>query len=98
MATAEFNHQVEVCRAWLKDREKTKHLNPRAGSTYGLKHKVENDMGRYVSNDAFKEAARLEGFRVDMKYEFPYINIRTWREGFTEVLTPLKYTKKGESK
>lgn len=83
MTTAELEHEheVAVCRAWLRSRKKLKHINPRAGSSYGLKHKVEDDMGEYVSNDAFKEAARLEGFRIEfagrgqLPLMNPYINI-----------------------
>lgn len=50
-------------RQWLSGRSKTTHVNPRAGSSYALKHRAEPAVG-YLTNGVFIAAARAEGFQV----------------------------------
>jgi hypothetical protein len=49
-------------RCWLRQFNKTKTLTTR-GSSYGLKHIAEEDIG-YVTNGVFFAAAVAEGFRI----------------------------------
>lgn len=42
---------------------KTKYVNRKAPSSYGLKHMCENSIGEYVSNDEMKEVMRELGFK-----------------------------------
>jgi hypothetical protein len=49
-------------REWLSRHGKLKKVN-KSGSSYGLKHVVENDIG-YITNGVFIAAAIAEGFRV----------------------------------
>jgi len=55
--------QFMGARQWLRQFTKTKAVNPRAGSSYGLKHVAEADIG-YVTNGVFIAAAAAEGFIV----------------------------------
>jgi hypothetical protein len=50
-------------RVWLRQFNKTKTLNKRSGTSYGLKHVAEEDIG-YITNGVFIAAAIAEGFRV----------------------------------
>ena len=50
-------------RIWLAAQKRTKHINPDAGSSYGLKHTAEPDIG-YTTNGSFIAAAIAEGFTV----------------------------------
>jgi hypothetical protein len=52
---------LAACR-WLSQFAKTKSLN-RRGTSYGLKHIAERDIG-YITNGVFIAAAIAEGFRV----------------------------------
>jgi hypothetical protein len=64
-----WEEQIERARKWLILMDKTKKLNRRIGSSYGLKHRVErwhrrNDPGcdAYVANGCFLMAAIRLGF------------------------------------
>ena len=49
---------------WLSRQKRTKGVNPRAGSSYGLKkHMIEEGVG-YVTNGMFIAAAIASGFKV----------------------------------
>src|SRR5262249_30734520 len=54
--------QFIVARRWLSQFTKLKSLN-KGGSSYGLKHIAEHDIG-YVTNGVFIAAAIAEGFSV----------------------------------
>lgn len=55
--------QFGLARQWLRSWPKTKHPNPNAGTSYGLKHRAEKAVG-YVTNGMFIAAAYAEGFKV----------------------------------
>ena len=74
--------QFMAARGWLRQFSKTKTLN-RRGSSYGLKHRAEHDIG-YVTNGVFIAAALAEGFTVrltDPGSPNAFFNISTeaWR-------------------
>jgi hypothetical protein len=79
-----------VTRVWLRQFRKLRHLN-KTGSTYGLKHVAEHDVG-YITNGVFIAAALAEGFRVKRIGYTPngYVNIpmaawgRGWKHGDQE--------------
>lgn len=50
-------------RKWLCDKPRTGHVNPKAGTSYGLKHLAAHTVG-YVTNGAFIAAAIAEGYEV----------------------------------
>jgi len=54
--------QFILARGWLSQFAKLKSLN-KCGSSYGLKHVAEHDIG-YITNGVFIAAAIAEGFRV----------------------------------
>ena len=54
--------QFLAARGWLRQFSKIKSLN-RCGTSYGLKHVAEDDIG-YVTNGVFIAAAIAEGFTV----------------------------------
>jgi hypothetical protein len=43
----------EICCAWLARCTLIKSINPKIGTSYGLKHRVEEWSGRYVTNGSF---------------------------------------------
>lgn len=51
-------------RRWLEKQPRTKNVNDLAGSSYGLKHVAEPEIG-YVSNGVFIAAAIAAGFTVE---------------------------------
>jgi hypothetical protein len=53
--------EVNECLDWLSDIRMIKTICYSRGS-YGLKHDVENDCGRYISNGAFIMAALMRGY------------------------------------
>jgi hypothetical protein len=61
---ADLLGQVEAATAWLKLCERTKAINSRAGTSYGLKHAAEAWAGRYISNGCLLMAARRLGFQM----------------------------------
>jgi hypothetical protein len=70
----EFNR---VCD-WLGRQARTKRINPRAGSSYGLKHAAEHEVG-YSTNGMFIAAAVACGFCIQRIGDSPnaYLNIST---------------------
>jgi hypothetical protein len=56
----EFERSCE----WLKRQPRTKNLNRRAGTSYGLKHEAEKEVG-YMHNGMFIAAAIACGFKVE---------------------------------
>lgn len=55
--------RVEAARAWIRDRlTPRKTFNPDSGS-YGLKHRIEDDIG-YITNGVCIVAMALEGYKV----------------------------------
>ena len=56
--------EVQLCRAWIRTQKLTKKIQPANGTSYGYKHRVENDCGVYISNGAFIVAAYLERVKV----------------------------------
>lgn len=63
---------------WLTRQRRTKQINPGAGSSYGLKHAAEYEVG-YVTNGMFIAAAVACGFRVKRIADSPnaHLNIST---------------------
>jgi hypothetical protein len=47
-------------RSWFAERRRTKHINPGAGSSYGMKHVAGHAIG-YTTNGVFIAAAVAEG-------------------------------------
>ena len=56
MLTPEAVDQFRRAGDWLKRQPRTKNINKRAGTSYGLKEEVEAESG-YVSNGMFIAAA-----------------------------------------
>lgn len=50
---------------WLRRHTVTRRTVNRACTTYAWKHQVERDVGEYVSNEAFIEAARRCGLLLE---------------------------------
>ena len=73
-AIEEFNR---ACN-WLNRQSQTKNINPRAGTSYGLKHAAEHEVG-YIANGMFVAAAITCGFRIKRNADSPnaYLNIST---------------------
>ena len=74
--------QFMAARGWLRQFRKIKALN-RLGTSYGLKHCAEDDIG-YVTNGCFIAAAIAEGFTVrrsqpDSPNALFNISIEAWR-------------------
>jgi hypothetical protein len=74
--------QFMAARGWLRQFGKLKAIN-RCGTSYGLKHCAEDDVG-YVTNGCFIAAAIAEGFavrRADFDSPNAWFNISTeaWR-------------------
>jgi hypothetical protein len=74
--------QFVAARGWLRQFSKTEALN-RRGTSYGLKHFAEDDIG-YVTNGVFIAAAIAEGFtvrRTESGSPNAWLNISTeaWR-------------------
>jgi hypothetical protein len=62
---AKLLDSVDACNrvcVWLADVDRTQAINERVGSSYGLKHHAEKDIG-YVTNGVFITAAIFCGFR-----------------------------------
>jgi hypothetical protein len=57
----------ERARCWLRTKPRTVDINKSAGSSYGLKHVAEVDIG-YTTNGVFIAAAMAEGFKVKRCY------------------------------
>ena len=55
--------RIQATVDWLQRIEATKHVNYRAGTSYGLKHIAERDIG-YIQNGIFICAAYLAGFKT----------------------------------
>lgn len=70
--------QFERACDWLSGQRRTKQVNPRAGTSYGLKHKMEDAAG-YVTNGMFIAAAIACGFKVARAFGSPnaFLNIST---------------------
>jgi hypothetical protein len=71
--------QFMAARGWLRRFSKIRALN-RRGTSYGLKHCAEDDIG-YVTNGVFIAAAITEGFNVRRVGPNAWFNISTeaWR-------------------
>ncbi len=70
--------QFLVACDWWAQRRKTLVVNPRAGSSYGLKHFAAREIG-YVTNGIFIAAAIAEGFRYKEDGPNAHFNIRIQR-------------------
>ena len=78
--------QFVAARGWLRRFDKIKTVNNR-GTSYGLKHVAEHDIG-YVTNGVFIAAAIAEGFTIKPEGPNARLNIstRAWRQ--TSQATP----------
>lgn len=65
MLTERAHHQFERAVQWLIRQPRTKNVNPRAGTSYRLKHIAEADMNGYISNGMFIAAAIALGFEYE---------------------------------
>lgn len=72
--------QFAVAREWLRRFNKTKAVNQRRGTSYGLKHVAAHETG-YVTNGVFIAAAIAEGFAIERVGPNARLNISTkaWR-------------------
>jgi hypothetical protein len=63
------------CCAWLALCSKGETINPKAGNSYGLKHRVENWFGQYVTNGAFIAALIHMGFKYERRDDSPNVHV-----------------------
>jgi hypothetical protein len=70
----EFNRAV----TWLIRQPRVKHPNPRAGTSYRLKHVAEHEMGMYISNGMFLCAAISLGFTYERNFKTEYGGVNAW--------------------
>jgi len=56
--------QFALCCEWLGHATRTKSVNPRFGTSYGIKHRVEQAAGEYITNGMLICAAIHMGFKV----------------------------------
>ncbi len=67
--------KIQVCRKWLADNaEKKKVANEDCVNSYGLKHRIESDLGEYITNGACIQAALDLGFRYWRREDSPNAN------------------------
>jgi len=68
--------QFSAAKAWLQRQLRTKNVNKSAGSSYGLKHVAEKEIG-YVTNGIFIAAAIATGFTIQRANDGPnaWLNI-----------------------
>jgi hypothetical protein len=66
----------ERARRWLRDQPRTKLPNRRIGTSYGIKHTAEREIG-YITNGQFIAAAIAEGYEIKRDGDGPnaYISI-----------------------
>lgn len=63
----------ELIKKWCElALTKTKAINYKAPSSYGLKHYCESSIGDYISNDEIKEVMIELGFNSDLKLNSSY--------------------------
>ncbi len=55
---------VGMCRAWIRCFGRNQRVAPRSGTSYGLKHEVEQHFDKYINNGSFIVAGYLEGLIV----------------------------------
>jgi hypothetical protein len=58
-------------REWLEAQPRTKRVSLAAGSSYGLKHLAERQIGGYITNGIFIAAAVAAGFTVERLGDTP---------------------------
>lgn len=63
-STLPASSEISICEKWLSDFAKPQSRYNNSHSSYGLKHKVEEWAGTYISNGAFIFAAHSLGFPV----------------------------------
>jgi hypothetical protein len=79
--------QIDTCAkvaAWLEENARPRKTINRNDSSYGWKHIVEKEIGKYVSNGAFIAAAIHSGFKFTAEGGYcpnAYFNIRTYKPG-----------------
>jgi hypothetical protein len=66
--------QFAAVRGWLRKWPKTKHINHRNGTSYGLKHVAESSVG-YSTNGVFIAAAYAEGFISELPDDTEKLNL-----------------------
>ena len=71
--------RVEAARLWISRFSKLKNIN-KNGSSYGLKHIAEREIG-YITNGELIAAALMEGFDVMIEGPNGYFNIsqKAWQ-------------------
>lgn len=67
---------VEICARWLRECAVPVARVVDFRTSYYLKHVVEWWCKKYVSNDAFIEAARRAGYRIEMSGPNAYLNLK----------------------
>jgi len=75
--------QFGKARDWLAGKPRTIRVNPSAGSSYGLKHLAEHDIG-YVTNGVFIAAALAEGFKLEVPRGSPNAWFNIGKRAITE--------------
>lgn len=64
MFTPDAFDELRRAHGWLGLQRRTRQVNRRAGTSYGLKHVAERAMGGYIANGMFIAAAVARGFVV----------------------------------
>lgn len=68
-------NEVRLCYEWLTLCERRKRINEDIPDSYGLKHRLENDTGMYVSNGAFIAATIIAGIPYRKYNRYPNIHL-----------------------
>lgn len=58
------SEQVKTCEEWIKNNARKRETMNKDRTSYGLKHDVERDTGKYVTNGAFIQAAINLGYKA----------------------------------
>jgi hypothetical protein len=65
MLTPAAIDEFQRAQRWLEQQPRTKNVNRRAGTSYGLKPEAEGAEGGYISNGMFIAAAIACGFKIE---------------------------------
>ena len=66
--------ECALCGMWLSIRRKRVTINTKWGGSYGLKHDVERDVGKYISNGSLIAAAIHCGFNYRLEGSGPNVD------------------------
>lgn len=66
--------QIEAAKKWISERCSMRKTINRKSTSYGIKHTMEYDIGVYVGNGAFLEAAKQLGYRIEPDNRYKALN------------------------